>query len=109
MNNECEEGERLKVCLVMKIIDDLSMIKNEYHQAIIDWLDDIKIRENSEKPHFIILPMGDDINVLCNKHIMESSSYGYNNMVVGSCGPYEAFRTDYKFAFTPYLFFLLMN
>lgn len=99
----------MKVCLRYKEIGTIGITEELYIQSLFDWIDDIYDRDVSERPHFVILPMGDEYNVMINKYIYDKyGKFGINNIVVGSwynlfyySAPSDAFRNEYNFALTP--------
>lgn len=92
----------MPVCLQIIDYGVLNTNEIEYRELLTTWIDDIAQRENSEKPHFIILPMGDEYNTYLNKYIYDRfGMYGLEVGVIGSCGPEEAYSSQYQFAFSP--------
>lgn len=94
MKNECTgrrynsnfvTSVRMKVCMVVKIIDDSVSTDETYIETLYEWIDSISKKPVNVRPHFLIQPMGDNFNVIINKYVYEKyGNYGMYNYILGS-------------------------
>lgn len=79
---------------------------------IKEWIEEIAERDMSQKPHFILTPMGDEYNTLGIIYIIilllvaeyiykKYGEFGFNTYVIGSCAPSDAYKEIYKYMMTP--------